>query len=338
MSLLKTNAVQIGQSATATQNFTLSVPSSPDGTIKLARGNNGATTQDILTVDSSGFVSIPQLPNQSFKNKVINGAMRIDQRNNGGAQTITAGNFYTYCVDRFFAYCAGDNVTGQRLTSTTGTNLCFYRFVGGASTTAIEFGTRLEASEIQDLSGSTATMSVNLSSSSLTQVNWAAYYPLTTIDTYGSRSAPTKIQFASGVFNITSTNALYTAQLSIPIANRGIEIIFSVGALNNSNNWIITNLQLEAGPVASPFERRPITTELNLCRRYYFAASSPGITNSIASQANVAAFSFPWPVQMRASPTLTGSGSISATKDGGYMTVSVGTGYAGTINTASAEL
>lgn len=59
MSLLKTNSVQIGQSATATQNFTLSVPSSPDGTIKLARGNNGATTQDIMSVDASGIVSFP---------------------------------------------------------------------------------------------------------------------------------------------------------------------------------------------------------------------------------------------------------------------------------------
>jgi hypothetical protein len=56
MSLLKINSVQIGQSATATQNFTLSVPSSPDGTIKLARGNSGATTADIISIDASGNV------------------------------------------------------------------------------------------------------------------------------------------------------------------------------------------------------------------------------------------------------------------------------------------
>jgi hypothetical protein len=58
MSLLKANSVQIGQSTTGTNNFTLSVPSSPDGTIKLARGNSGATTQDILTVNSSGAVTL----------------------------------------------------------------------------------------------------------------------------------------------------------------------------------------------------------------------------------------------------------------------------------------
>ena len=57
MSLIKANAVQVGQSPTATQNFTLAVPSSPDGTIKLARGNAGATTQDVLSVDALGNVS-----------------------------------------------------------------------------------------------------------------------------------------------------------------------------------------------------------------------------------------------------------------------------------------
>jgi hypothetical protein len=57
MSLLKSNSVQIGQSTTGTNNFTLSVPSSPDGTIKLARGNSGETTADILSVDASGNVT-----------------------------------------------------------------------------------------------------------------------------------------------------------------------------------------------------------------------------------------------------------------------------------------
>ena len=60
MSLIKANAVQIGQSGTATQNFTLAVPSSPDGTIKLARGNSGATWQDVMNVSNAGVVSFPQ--------------------------------------------------------------------------------------------------------------------------------------------------------------------------------------------------------------------------------------------------------------------------------------
>ena len=53
MSTLKINRTQFGQSNTATNNFTLTAEAA-DGTIKLARGNAGATTQDVLTVDASG--------------------------------------------------------------------------------------------------------------------------------------------------------------------------------------------------------------------------------------------------------------------------------------------
>lgn len=52
--------VQLGDSGTATQNFTLTVPAVPDGTMKLARGNHGGTTQDILTVDAAGKVTLTQ--------------------------------------------------------------------------------------------------------------------------------------------------------------------------------------------------------------------------------------------------------------------------------------
>jgi hypothetical protein len=72
MSLLKTNAVQIGQSATATNNFTLAVPSSPDQTIKLARGNAGNTTADIITVNSSGQITA-SITGSTISNSTING-------------------------------------------------------------------------------------------------------------------------------------------------------------------------------------------------------------------------------------------------------------------------
>jgi len=58
MSTLKTNNVQIGQSVTATNNFTLYQPSSPDGTVRLGVGNSGATTSDVITANSSGNVGI----------------------------------------------------------------------------------------------------------------------------------------------------------------------------------------------------------------------------------------------------------------------------------------
>jgi len=50
---------QVGSSGDPAKNFTLSVPAAPDGTMKLARGNAGATTQDIMTVDAAGKVAFP---------------------------------------------------------------------------------------------------------------------------------------------------------------------------------------------------------------------------------------------------------------------------------------
>lgn len=59
MSLIKAIKAQLGLSNTPANNFTLDA-SADNGTLKLARGNAGATTQDILTVDASGKVAATQ--------------------------------------------------------------------------------------------------------------------------------------------------------------------------------------------------------------------------------------------------------------------------------------
>lgn len=60
MSTAKINTIQLGQSGTATQNFVLTTGT--DGTMKLARGNAGATTQDVLTVGADGKVNLLNNP------------------------------------------------------------------------------------------------------------------------------------------------------------------------------------------------------------------------------------------------------------------------------------
>jgi len=73
MSLLKTNSIQIGQSTTGTNNFTLSVPSLPDGTIKLARGNSGFTTADIFSVNGSGAITGATISGATINSSILNG-------------------------------------------------------------------------------------------------------------------------------------------------------------------------------------------------------------------------------------------------------------------------
>ena len=50
--------LQIGESGTATQNCT--VTANGDGSFTLARGNIGATTQDLLTIDANGVSVVNQ--------------------------------------------------------------------------------------------------------------------------------------------------------------------------------------------------------------------------------------------------------------------------------------
>ena len=65
---LTINAVQLGDSSTASQNFVLQT--NADGTAKLSRGNLGATSQDIFTVDAAGQVALVA----NTANKLVNAA------------------------------------------------------------------------------------------------------------------------------------------------------------------------------------------------------------------------------------------------------------------------
>ena len=81
-----------------------------------------------------------------------------------------------------------------------------------------------------------------------------------------------------------------------------------------SATWQVTGVQLEPGPVATPFERRPFTTEIGLCQRYYLTttASVRGYASGAGQFFSNAAY---FPVNMRATPSsvsfLAGGGSTS---------------------------
>jgi hypothetical protein len=64
----------------------------------------------IIMADATQFNTVNSF---TMRNRLINGDMRIDQRNNGAAQTITAAAALAYTVDRWYAYSTGANVSGQ---------------------------------------------------------------------------------------------------------------------------------------------------------------------------------------------------------------------------------
>jgi hypothetical protein len=290
-------------------------------------------------VSSSLTVANNKISPFNLRNKIINGGMGIDQRNGGASQTFTAAAALAYSVDRWYGYCTGANVTGQRVAG-SGQSQYRYQFTGAASVTAIGFGQRIEAINCYDLNNTTSTLSVDLANSVLTTVTWTAYYA-NTADTFGSLAVPTRTQIATGTFTVTSTVTRYTTNISIPSnATTGIEIVFTVGA-QTSGTWTIGNVQLEAGTVSTPFEVRPFGTELALCQRYYQLGR--GDCRAALNGNSQVGYHYPFPVTMRATASISllstaaGTPAIAFQRSDGF--VFYGTSIENTATfSASAEL
>lgn len=99
---------------------------------------------------------------------------------------------------------------------------------------------------------------------------------------------------ASGTLNTSWGNAV--------TANRAVGQVNVASAINNY--WQVTGVQLEAGPVATPFEFEDIGTTLAKCQRYYYRISGVRNFGAITAQTATKAFgAIPLPVSMRVPPT-----------------------------------
>jgi hypothetical protein len=209
------------------------------------------------------------------KNKIINGAMLVDQRNAGAAQTVTAGAALAYTVDRFYAWCTGANITSQQVDGSIA-NTKRLQLSGATSNTGVGIGTRLEAADTAMLAGKTCTLQAKLSSNSLTTITWAVYYA-STMDTFGTLASPTRTQIATGTFTISSTEAIYSTLISIPAAAyTGIEVIFTGGALVGTRTLTLGDVQLADCPARTEFDNIGYGETLQICQRYFEMVKAGG--------------------------------------------------------------
>jgi hypothetical protein len=276
-----------------------------------------------------------------FKNRIINGAMVIDQRNAGASTTPTANT--TYTLDRWnMLLSQSSKFSVQQQTSVVPTEFSFamkFTSLSAYTVGASEvFGFRqsVEGFNFADcMWGTSNAKTVTLSFwvySSLTgtfggaiknsaenrvypfsyTISSANTWELETItipgDTSGTWVGATNgvgvsVVYGIGVGSTLSGTAGAWAAGNLFSVTGAVSVVGTSGA-----TFYITGVQLEKGSTATSFDYRPYGTELQLCQRYYcrFNANSSGaglISIGWAVSTTATAFSIAFPVTMRTPPT-----------------------------------
>jgi hypothetical protein len=252
-----------------------------------------------------------------LKNRIINGAMAIDQRNAGASFTPTADGNYT--LDRWVVgITQSSKFSVQQTPSATETGYAtrvgagFTNYLAATSLSAYTIGAgdifiisqKIEGLNVSDLAWGT-------SSAKTVTLSFWVYSSLT--GTFGG-SLKNSAANRSYPFSYTISSANTWTQVSVTIAGdttgtwlttNGIGIIvnFSLGtgstysgtagswaATNytsatgatsvvgtNGATFYITGVQLEIGTSATPFERRLYNQELANCQRYYYRTTAGAV-------------------------------------------------------------
>jgi hypothetical protein len=315
---------------------------------------------------------------QGFKNRIINGAMVIDQRNAGASLTITSNS--TYTLDRWIANMnQASKFSVQQNAGSVTPPVGFSNYLGVTSLSAYSVGSGdiltigqfIEGFNTSDLGWGTANAkTVTLSfqvRSSLTGTFGGAIrndgndrsYPFTytissantwttisvTIagDTSGTWVGSTngigmRIFFGLGVGSSVSGTAGAWAGSNFWSATGATSVVGTNGA-----TFYITGVQLEVGSTATSFDTRSYGTELGFCQRY-FAKTSTQLYGSISGAAGQGAVTWFYKSTMRTAPTVTGNfaqTTVTSTADfAAGLTNDTGGYYASFASgsTASAEL
>jgi len=212
-----------------------------------------------------------------FRNRIINGDMRIWQRGTV-INNPTTSNFYTadrWGVNRNGDYAADLSVGRVAATGLPGFQYCMalQRNVGSSSTQAIGLWNSNESSNTYDLAGGPITLSfwlkvgANYSGGAIT----VALYTGTGIDQriYQYTNQANILNTAISP-NTTWARYSFTANVGSAATELGSYFTWTpTGVAGGDDSVYITGVQLESGSTATPFEFRPYGLELSLCQRYF---------------------------------------------------------------------
>ena len=242
-------------------------------------------------------------PSVNMKNRIINGAMVINQRYGTALQTGISG----YVTDRFQVLnsSAGTVNTQTVTTAPAGFTYSTQLTVGTAdasvgSTDSVIFYQTLEGYNIADLNWAGANAkSITLSfwvyssligtySGALVDAGGSVSYPFNyTISTANTWTQITQTVAGpvSGTFGKVNDVGVYLEfSLMTGSSFQGTPNAWAAGNFRGTasqvnwmatsgNTWLITGVQLEVGSTATSFDYRPYGTELQLCQRYFYKVS-----------------------------------------------------------------
>ena len=277
-------------------------------------------------------------PSVNMKNRLINSAMVIDQRNAGAS--VTAGTTVNYPVDRFGVYGsqASKFTAQQSSTAPTGfsnsilitsssaysvTSSDIFRlqhYIEGFNTADLMFGTA---------NAKTVTLSFWVRSSlagtfggslmnSGTNRAYPFSYAISVADTWEQKSITiagdttgTWVGATNGIglrifwgLGVGSTYSGTSGAWNATDNNSVTGAVSVVGT--NGATFYITGVQLEVGSTATSFDYRPYGTELALCQRYYqYYYGASGKMSQPASSSTYVAMPVYYKATMRATPTVT---------------------------------
>lgn len=301
--------------ATATlADATLTTADINGGTIDgvtIGGASAGAATFTSATVNGNPIATAGSL---SSRNKIINGAMQVAQRGtNFAGGTTNADDAYT--LDRWYVLSEGsDSIDVDQVADSPDTGGKCIRL--DVETTGEKFGIAqiVEASNCTGLIGNTVTLSfaakvsnARIDTVKAAVVAWSGTADTVTSDIISAWNAdgttPTLIANATfentpADLGVTTSWATYEITATVDTSSTANLIVFiwSDDATNPlaGDFLYITNVQLEAGDVATPFEYRPPATEKSMCRYYYLRRTGdatnelgiPGYTFIASAQQN----------------------------------------------------
>jgi hypothetical protein len=281
-----------------------------------------------------------------LKNRIINGDMRIDQRNAGASVTNTTSGPYT--IDRWVAYGSqSSKFTVQRNAASVTPPTGFTNYAGCTSSSAYTAGTNeefdfyqyIEGYNIADLGWGTAnaktvTLSFWVRSSltgtfggQLANYNSSRSYPfsytISAANTWEQKTITVAGDTSGTWYTDNSAGMLVNFSLGAGSGKSGTANTWQAGNYTqptgsvsvvgtNGATFYITGVQLEVGSTATPFERRLYGTELALCQRYYQRLGSDLLVPLYNESTTSGRAIIPYPVIMRTAPSsLEQSGTAS---------------------------